>query len=191
MRDLSKLKLILGSASPRRQELIKSLGLPTEVIVKPVHEVFPLEMDLHKVPSYLAALKAAPFHNTLLDHELLITSDTMVLLDNEILGKPNNLDEAVDMIKKINGRKHEVITGVCLKSDSKEIVFSETTEVFFSHMEDDFIDKYVQQYKPLDKAGAYAIQEPIGIVGISRINGCFYNVMGLPVSRLWKELLAF
>lgn len=191
MKDFSKVKLILGSASPRRQELIKALGMPVEVIVKPVNEVYPDDMDFRKVPTYLAALKASPFQNTLLEHEILITSDTMVLLENEILGKPKNLEEAIEMLKKINGKKHEVITGVCLKSDSKEVVFSETTEVFFSLMEDDFIERYVDQYKPLDKAGAYAIQEPIGIVGIKRINGCFYNVMGLPVSRLWKELMAF
>ena len=184
-------KIILGSQSPRRHELIKHFDIPIEIINKSVEEIYPNNIPLKEIPQYLAKLKAAPYENDLKSGELLMTFDTMVLLRNEIIGKPKDLEDAIETLKNLRNQKHDVITGVCLKMNTKEKIFSEITEVYFGDISDDYIKQYVYQNKPLDKAGAYAIQESIGILGIEKIIGCFYNVMGLPVSRVRREMSHF
>ncbi|MFT5859341.1 MAG: septum formation protein [Flavobacteriaceae bacterium] len=187
---MDNITLILGSKSPRRQSLIKELGFPVEVRLSEVEEIYPDALDPKSVPEFLARLKARPHLSALNANEVLITSDTIVLLDDEVIGKPKSEEEARKMLQKLSGRVHEVITGVCLTALSKEHTFSTVTQVSFSELSDTDIAHYVATYSPMDKAGSYAIQEWIGFFGISKINGCYYNVMGLPLHDLRKELLA-
>ncbi|MFZ9028109.1 MAG: Maf family nucleotide pyrophosphatase [Crocinitomicaceae bacterium] len=184
------MKIILGSKSPRRRELIQSLGLEAEIELRSeeVDEIFPDDLNPHNVAGYLAKLKATPLLPKLKDHELLITSDTVVLRDNEILGKPENREEAISMIASLSGKKHHVITGVHLQTTEKFLTFSNTTEVHFEELTNEEIAFYVDNFKPYDKAGAYGIQEWIGYVGISKIDGCYYNVMGLPLNALYQTM---
>ena len=183
-----RFRIILGSKSPRRQELIRGLGLDFEIRTLETPEDYPETLDPRKVPEFLARLKSDALVDTLAPDELLITSDTIVLLENEIIGKPDDAADAVKMLRKLSGKPHEVITGVCLKSLGYEKSFSVTTKVFFNELSDEAIAYYVENYKPFDKAGAYGIQEWIGYVAISRIEGSHFNVMGLPVAELWQEL---
>lgn len=184
------MKIILGSKSPRRRELIQSLGLAAEIELrsKEVEEIFPEDMNLHDVAGYLAKLKAAPLLPDLKDQELLITSDTVVLRENEILGKPENREEAISMITSLSAKKHQVITGVHLQTTEKSLTISNTTEVHFEALTNEEIAFYVDNFKPYDKAGAYGIQEWIGYIGISKIDGCYYNVMGLPLNALYQTM---
>jgi septum formation protein len=184
-------KIILASASPRRQGLLKALGIAFNVFVPEVEETYPDDLPLRMVPSFLSAKKAQHASTHLKFNELMIAADTVVLLDNRILGKPADEDEAVEMLRSLSGCMHEVITGVTLLTKEKEHTFSELTRVYFRPLADDMIREYVKKYQPLDKAGAYGIQEWIGFVAIEKVSGCFYNVMGLPMSRLVKELKAF
>ncbi|HIP31615.1 MAG TPA: septum formation protein Maf [Crocinitomicaceae bacterium] len=188
---MDKFKIILGSKSPRRQELIKELGFPFEIRTKEVEENYPDNLPALEVAGYLAKLKAAPLIDSLQDGEILLTSDTVVLHQKKILGKPKNKEEAFYMLRSLSGNSHEVITGVNLVSKNKEYNFSTSTTVYFSELSDEQIHYYIDNYQPFDKAGSYGIQEWIGMVGIEKIEGCFYNVMGLPVHELYKTLLNF
>jgi len=183
--------IILASKSPRRQQLLRSLGLTFSVKIKEVPEVFPEGLSKEEVPVYLAELKATPFENELSANDLLITADTVVCLNNEILGKPADYEEAFQMLRNLSNKSHEVITGVCLTSKNKKRSFYAVTSVEFKLLSGDEIDYYIQNYKPYDKAGAYGIQEWIGAIGITHIEGSFYNVMGLPIQKLYEKIQTF
>lgn len=168
------------------------LDIPFRIIeIKDVKETYPLELEKEKVPAYLSQLKASAYEPELGEDDILLTADTVVILDNEIIGKPRDLKEAGSMLRKLSGKMHKVVTGVTLTSKEKSATFSTVTEVNFAPLSDAEIDFYVENYRPLDKAGAYGIQEWIGAVGIAGINGSYYNVMGLPVHRVYNELLLF
>lgn len=183
--------LILGSKSPRRKELLEGLGIQFETRTKEVEETFSPEINPYKVAEFLAEKKASAFVNELNQDDIVITSDTIVLCEGEILGKPKNVEDAFRMLTKLSGKSHEVITGVCLKSLNKTISFSDTTKVWFNPLSTDEINYYISNYKPYDKAGSYGIQEWIGYIGISKIEGTYFNVMGLPVNLLYKRLYEF
>jgi len=184
-------QLELGSKSPRRQQLIKELGYNVEVRTIDVEEIYPDTLNPTEVPEFLAKLKAAPLKSTLIQDEILVTSDTIVLLDGNIIGKPKNHTEAIETLKMLSGNTHAVITGVNLCSLKKEISFSTKTEVQFSILSDEDIQHYVSKYNPIDKAGSYGIQEWIGYIGVKGIIGCYYNVIGLPLHDLNKALKNF
>ena len=180
---------ILGSQSPRRKELLATLGHPFEIRTIEGHsEAYPDTRPLEEVPLYLSQLKAEQLLPTLQADELLITADTVVLLDGQILGKPHDLNDARRMLRLLSGRQHEVVSGVSLSTIDWQISFASHTLVTFAQLTDSEIDHYVTRYQPLDKAGAYGIQEWIGYIGVSHIEGSFYNVMGLPVQRLYRVL---
>lgn len=191
LNNLKDYKLILASQSPRRHQMLKELGLSFEIKTKEVEEIYPVGMAPEQVPVYLAELKASAFGNEIEDKELVITADTIVCVDNWILGKPKDRDQAIEMLKALSGRSHQVISGVCLLSKSKKESFSTTTDVHFKTLSDDEINYYVDNYKPFDKAGAYGIQEWIGFIGIDGIEGSYFNVVGLPIQRLYQELALF
>lgn len=180
--------LILGSKSPRRQELLKGMGFTFVCRTKDTDENYPENISVVEVPSYLAKIKADALKESLSNNELLITSDTIVLVNNEVLGKPRNATEAIETLRKLSGKTHLVITGVALTTTSIQHTFSNTTEVSFKTMEESEIEYYVSTYRPFDKAGSYGIQEWIGYIGIEKMNGSYYSVMGLPTSKLWDEL---
>jgi septum formation protein len=185
-------KIILASGSPRRQFLLKDLGLNFEVKTKEIEEVYPESLKGKDVALYLAELKANAFaESEIPDETILITADTIVCLDDVILGKPVDYKDAKRMLEQLSGKKHDVISGVCLRSTEKTKCFYAITEVYFKNLNEKEIHHYIEQYKPYDKAGAYGIQEWIGYVGIEKIEGSFYNVMGLPIQRLYEELLRF
>lgn len=186
-------KIILGSGSPRRRELLQSIWNGTIEIVKSEKpEDYPIDLPTHQVPEYLSRQKANDLAHYLQDeHEILVTADTIVLLDDNILGKPTSTEDAKRMLQSLSGKVHQVITGVTIRSLNHEVCFSEMTHVHFLILNDSDIEYYVHQYNPLDKAGAYGIQEYIGMIGIARIEGCYYNVMGLPTSRLHQRIASF
>jgi len=181
-------KIILGSASPRRKDLLGLLGLSFEVKPKDVDESFSDSIKGKDIALYLAEKKLNAFKDDLKEDELIITADTVVCLGNEILGKPKNSHEAKIMLRALSGKIHSVITGCGLMSKDVTELFYEKTEVVFRELSDEEIDYYIANYKPYDKAGAYAIQEWIGMAAIEKINGCYYNVVGLPLSRLYMYL---
>jgi septum formation protein len=189
--DLKGKKIVLASKSPRRQELMKGLGIPFEVRTKEVNEDFDPNLQGAEIPLYLAEKKANAFKSDLSEGEVLVTSDTVVWLGDHVFNKPENAEEAVAMITELSGRTHEVITAVCLTSSEKQIVVSETTKVHFAQVEREAIEWYVSEFNPFDKAGAYGIQEWIGYVGIEKIEGSFYNVMGFPTRLFYNELKKF
>lgn len=182
------MKLILASKSPRRQSLLAELGLPLEIRIEEVEEIYPNELEARKVPEFLARLKAQPLLSTLDEGEILVTSDTVVILDNEVIGKPRDYAHARTILEQLSGKTHEVITGVALHSREKSWSFSSLTKVHFGQLETAEIDYYVREKKPFDKAGAYGIQEWIGYIGVTGIEGCYYNVMGLPIHDLYQAL---
>ena len=183
--------IVLGSGSPRRQELLQSLGLTITVRVPEVDEIYPENTPAHEVAPYLAQLKANALLPSIKDHELLITSDTVVIQNQNVLGKPEHKEEAFATLKSLSNSEHEVVTGVFIGNNLKQKVFFETTKVFFKALSDEEINYYIEHFKPFDKAGSYGIQEWIGKIGVTKIEGCFYNVMGLPIGRLWDELKRF
>ena len=192
LENLKKHHIILASQSPRRKELLKNLGINFEVRVKDgIEETFPEHLQGSIIATYLAEQKANVYKNELKENELLIAADTIVYLDNEVLGKPQNRLEAQQMLAKLSGRKHEVITGVCLMQKEKFDSFCATSIVYFKELEDCEIDYYIDTYKPFDKAGSYGIQEWIGYIGIEKIEGSYFNVMGLPVQKLYEKLAEF
>jgi septum formation protein len=191
LENLKDYKIILASKSPRRKELLGGLNLPFEVIVREVDEVFPENIPMEEIPVYLSKLKAEPFIKELQDKVLVITADTIVWIDGEVLGKPFDHQHAVEMLRKLSGRTHIVVTGVCLTSTEKQVAFSSVTDVHFKELSEEEIDYYLDLYHPYDKAGAYGVQEWIGYIAIDRIEGSYFNVMGLPVGRLYEELKKF
>lgn len=181
-------KIILASGSPRRQQYCKELGLDFSIQLKEVEEIYPDNLKHHQITDFLAELKANAFENELAENEILITSDTIVWHENKALGKPKNYEEAFQMISSMSGKTHEVITSVCIKSKLKSEVFHSITSVTFINLSNQEIDYYITHYKPFDKAGAYGIQEWIGLIGISKIEGSYPNVVGLPVDKLYAKL---
>lgn len=188
---LKDTKVFLGSKSPRRQALLKDLGVSFELMQLDVEEVFPEILKRESIPLYLSKLKAQVGQTQLLDNELLITADTIVWANNVVLNKPASTNEAASMLNKLSGRTHEVITAVCLAKNNKIHSFYSVTEVTFKSLSEEEIEFYISEYKPFDKAGAYGIQEWIGFIGVDTINGSYFNVVGLPVHDLYKELLSF
>ncbi len=180
-------KIILSSQSPRRQFLIKELGLDFEVILKNVEEIYDPEMNSFDVPEYLAGLKIAPFIKEQCK-DVVITSDTVVILEDKILGKPKAKEDAISMLQSLSGKTHHVVSGVCILKDGVKSSFSTTTKVTFDSLIDTEIEGYVNTFKPFDKAGSYGIQEWIGYAKVSTITGCYYNVMGIPLRDLYKKL---
>lgn len=184
--------IILASNSPRRKELLHGLDIAFNVRVQPdIAETYPESVAPADVAGYISREKANAYKDTITEHELIITADTVVIVGNEILGKPANDDEAKEMLRKISGRKHQVVTGVCLTTTKKQHSFSVSTDVTFKNLTEKEIEYYVETYSPLDKAGAYGIQEWIGYVGVTALEGSYFNVMGLPVQRIWEELNNF
>ena len=187
-------KFILASQSPRRKSLLEWAEIPFEVIVSNSDESFPEHLPISEVPAYIAKQKALEVANKLLETHgdiqnfCIIAADTIVVLNNEIMGKPLDRAHAIQSLTKLSGKTHDVITGVCVLHNHKEVIFAETTKVTFHALSNGQIEYYVDQYKPYDKAGGYAIQEWIGVVGIKSIEGDFYNVMGLPVSKVVHEI---
>ena len=186
-------KIVLASGSPRRKMLLEWAEIPFEVIVSDIDESFPPGTHPADAALLIAKNKNSAIYNQLNtsspdSERIIIAADTIVVLQNEIIGKPNDHDHAIETLKKLSGQKHAVMTAVVMKSTSKEISFVDTTYVTFNELTDDQINHYVSHYKPFDKAGAYAIQEWIGVVGIKSIDGDFYNVMGLPISRVVRML---
>lgn len=190
---LKKYKIILASGSPRRKEIFQILGFDFEVKTKETKEEYPADLPKEKVSEFLAELKAKAFENEVLEDEklIVITSDTTVVIDGEILGKPSGREGAIEMLKKLSGKKHTVYSGVCIKNKRKTVTFTAFTDVWFRPLSDEEIVFYVDNYKPFDKAGAYAVQEWIGAAAISRIEGSYYNVMGLPSKMVFTELEKF
>ena len=188
MLSIKNYKLILASASPRRQQLMKDAGFTFEVRLKNVEEKYPQELHLENVPEYLSKVKASAFREELKADEVLITADTVVCIHDRILGKPADRKEAISMLQELSGNRHLVVTGVSVTTRTEQLSFSSRTDVFFKHLSNEEIEFYVDTYKPFDKAGAYGIQEWIGYIGIERIEGSFYNVMGLPIQKLYETL---
>lgn len=184
-----KYKLILASNSPRRKELLAGLGVPFEVrVLQDIDEHYPENLPVNEVARYIAKEKADAYRRIVAPDELIITADTVVIVGDEILGKPIDEADAVRMLKLLSGRTHQVTTGVCLLTAEKERCFDVTTDVTFKTLTDEEIHYYVNRYRPFDKAGAYGIQEWIGYIGVTGLNGSYYNVMGLPVQRIYQEL---
>ncbi|MAC94308.1 MAG: septum formation protein Maf [Flavobacteriales bacterium] len=184
-------KLILASKSPRRKELIAHLGYDFEQKSKDTDESYPNNLPLNQVAEYLSKKKAEAFKSELNKGELLITSDTTVLLENQLLEKAAKAKHAKEMLRQLSGKTHEVITGLCLTSLSKQESTSVSTKVYFKTLSETEIDYYINRFQPFDKAGAYGIQEWIGFIGVEKIEGSFYNVMGLPVKELYEMIEAF
>ena len=192
-----KTMIYLASNSPRRRELLGGLDIDFKTWVIPgIDETYPDNMPAEDIAEYLARKKAEPYFNEenrakIADRDLVITADTVVILDGKVLGKPASREEACDMLRALAGRKHSVVTGVCMSSKDKQRHFSVLTKVTFAKLTEAQIAYYVDRYKPFDKAGAYGIQEWIGYVGVTRLEGSYFNVMGLPVQRIYEELRLF
>lgn len=190
--NLKKYNVILGSNSPRRKVLLAGLDIPFEVKTMPdTDESYPPEMPPEDVPLYIAGNKAAAFRPGMSDHEMLITADTVVLVDSTIVGKPKDKTDAIRILRLLSNRKHKVITGVQIITKEKTVGFSVVSEVSFALLQPEEIDYYLEKYAPYDKAGSYGIQEWIGYIAVESITGSFYNVMGLPMQRLYRELQRF
>ena len=191
MLNANNWNIILASQSPRRKQLLDQLGYTFIQKSKDTDESYSAEMPQRQVAEYLSKRKAAAFESEILGNDLVIASDTIVLIENQILGKPKDKKEAFKMISKLSGEQHEVITGVCLKSQEKEVSFSVSTTVFFKKLTDQEIHYYIEKYQPFDKAGAYGIQEWIGLIGVDKIEGSFYNVMGFPAKAVFEAIETF
>jgi MAF protein len=185
---LKNYKVILASGSARRHQLLEELGIDFEVVIKPFDESFPDNLRGEQIAEYISSAKAKMFVNDVKDNEIIITADTIVWLDDKILGKPLDKADALRMLREISGKTHEVITGVSVLYNKKIITFTDTTKVTFKEITEDELNYYVEKYSPYDKAGAYGIQEWIGLAACSRIEGSFYNVMGLPVQKLYEVM---
>lgn len=181
-------QIILGSGSPRRQQFFRELGIPFTVRLKDVEEIFPDGLKGKEISIYLAKLKAVAFDD-LTDTELLITSDTIVWFEGEALGKANSTENAMQMLRRLSGKTHEVITAVCFTTNKTQTIVHDVTKVTFENFDEREIDFYVNHFKPFDKAGAYGIQDWIGLIGVKRMEGSYFNVMGLPTHLLYQTLL--
>ena len=188
---LNSHRIILASRSPRRQQLLHDMGLKFDVVIREYEESYPANLKGEEIALYLASLKSESFKKEISSNEIVITADTIVWCNNEVLGKPSDFHDARRMIRALSGNTHEVITGVALLSSSKERVFADTTKVTFERLSEEEIDYYIDNFKPYDKAGAYGIQEWIGVAACSRIEGSDFNVVGLPVQKLYQELKEF
>lgn len=190
--NLKNYHIILASNSPRRRELLGGLGIDYEVrVLSDIDESYPATLPVADIAEFIAAKKADAYRATMADDELIITADTVVICGNEVMGKPTDEADACRMLRQLSGRVHHVTTGVCLTTSQQQRRFSVTTEVTFKQLSDEEINYYVTRYRPFDKAGAYGIQEWIGYIGCTGLNGSYYNVMGLPVQRIYQELLKF
>lgn len=188
---LNKYRIILASRSPRRQQLLKELGLNFEVVIKEYSETYPENLIGEEIALFVAQQKASLFKNEISDNEIVITADTIVWCNNKVLGKPASDEDATRILREISGNTHEVITGVCILSPLSEKAFTVSTKVTFEVISDEEIEYYIRNFNPSDKAGAYGIQEWIGVIACSHIEGSYFNVVGLPVQRLYKELQGF
>lgn len=188
---LNDYRIILASRSPRRQQLLRDLGLDFEVVNREYDETFPEGLCGDEIARYVAHEKAVTFRNEIAENEIVITADTIVWCNNKVLGKPRDSEDAERILNEISGNTHEVITGVSIFSLSKEVTFTVTTKVTFEILSDEELKYYIENFSPYDKAGAYGIQEWIGIIACSHIEGSYFNVVGLPVQRLYKELQNF
>ena len=184
-------KIILGSASPRRQDLLKSIINDFEIKVSDLKEKYPKNLKEKEISEFLAIQKSDVFSIKIKTNEILITADTIVIKGDRILNKPKNKIQAKEMLAFLSDSEHKVITSVCLRNQQKKLVFSSITKVFFKPLSDADINYYVEEYKPLDKAGAYGIQEWIGLIGITKIEGSYFNVVGLPIAKLYEKLIQF
>ena len=188
--NLEKYKVILASGSPRRRELMAGLGVNYEVRILPdVDESYPDTLQGEEIPLYIAKEKADAYIPMMQPDELIITADTIVWLDGKVLGKPRDREDALQMLRTMSGRTHEVFTGVCITTTDWQRSFTAQTEVRFATLSEDEIIYYVDNFRPMDKAGAYGVQEWIGFIGVENISGSYYNIMGLPVQKLYRELL--
>ena len=184
-------RLILASSSPRRQELIKGLGLKVEIRIKPIIEEYPVHLKHFEIPDYLAQLKSMQFEDTLTPKDILITSDTIVWFKNTALGKPTDANDAFQMLRSLSGQTHEVITSVCFKSTEKVKTINSITKVTFKQLSNSEINYYIKNFKVLDKAGSYGIQDWIGQIAVTKIEGSYFNVMGFPMDKIYNTLLTF
>lgn len=190
--NLKKYKIVLASNSPRRKELLGGLGIPFEVRTKQgIDESYPEGLNGEQIALHISKKKAEAYKSDMTENELIITADTIVYVDGEVLGKPKDKDDARRMFKLMSGKEHQVITGVCVVTKEKTVQLASVTDVTFTQLDDEEIDFYINNYKPYDKAGAYGIQEWIGYVGITGIRGSYFNVVGLPVQRLYTALKKF
>lgn len=190
--NLKNYHIILASNSPRRRELLGGLGIPFEVKVLPdIEESYPADLPMSQIAEYIAREKALAYRDLMADNDLIITADTVVIVGDEVMGKPVDASDARRMLKKLSGVTHQVTTGVCLTTKTRQHHFSVTTDVTFKSLTDEEINHYIEVYKPFDKAGAYGIQEWIGYIGVTSLNGSYFNVMGLPVQRIYNELATF
>lgn len=188
LRDkLKEYNVILASKSPRRQQFLKDLDIDFTIQLKEVEEIYPKELKGTEITDFLADLKSKPFTG-LEKNDLLITSDTIVWFNNKALGKPKDADDAFKILRELSGNKHQVITSISIKGNNFQKIFNDTTDVYFKELSDAEINYYIKNYKPFDKAGAYGIQEWIGFIAIERMEGSYFNVAGLPVHLLYKEL---
>ena len=189
LENIQHYKIVLASNSPRRRELLSGLNLEYTVRVLPdIDESYPDTLKGEEIPMYISREKAKAYRNSMAEDELIITADTVVCINEKVLGKPRTQEEAKEMLRGLSGKTHQVITGVCLMTCGLQRTFSATTQVAFDVLTEDEIEFYVEKFRPLDKAGAYGVQEWIGFVGVSRLEGSYFNVMGLPVQRLYQEL---
>lgn len=188
--NLKKFNIVLASNSPRRKELMSGLGVDYVVKTLPdVDESYPDTLQGEEIPAYISREKAEAYQSMIEPDELLITADTIVWMNGEVLGKPKDREDAIRMLRKLSGASHQVITGVCLTTKGWQNSFTVTTDVTFAVLSEEEIVYYVDKYSPMDKAGAYGVQEWIGFVGVESISGSYYNVMGLPVQKLYRELI--
>lgn len=189
LENIQHYNIVLASNSPRRRELLSGLNLEYTVRVLPdIDESYPDTLKGEEIPMYISRKKAEAYRNSMAEDELIITADTVVCINEKVLGKPQTLEEAKEMLRELSDKIHQVITGVCLMTHHLQRTFSATTQVTFDALTEDEIEFYVEKFRPLDKAGAYGVQEWIGFVGVSRLEGSYFNVMGLPVQRLYQEL---
>ena len=189
---ITNYKVLLASNSPRRKELLQGIDIDFEIKVLPdIDESYPSSLPVDEVAEFIAEKKASSYTNNLKEDELLITADSVVILDGAIFGKPNNKEEAKEMLFALSGKAHRVVSGVCLATLKKQISFSVTSEVLFSELSCEEIEYYIDRYSPFDKAGSYGIQEWIGYIGVEHLSGSYFNIMGLPIQRLYRELKNF
>ena len=188
---LNKINIILASGSPRRQQFFKEMDLHYTIRLKEIEEIYPEHLQAEEITNFLAVLKASAFENELKENDVLVTSDTIVWLNGKALGKPKDYDDAFKMLQQLANQTHEVITSVCLKSIDKTDVFHCVTKVTFANLSDEAIQYYLDNYQPFDKAGSYGIQDWIGLIGISKIEGSYTNVVGLPTEMLFQKLMNY
>ncbi len=187
---LKNYNIILASGSPRRQQFLKDLNLDFTIQLKEIEEIYPPHLKKTEITDYLAELKSSSFTN-LNNNDILITSDTIVWLENKAIGKPKDKQDAIAIFKEMSGKKHQVFTSICLKTVGAIRIINDTTDVYFKKLSDDEINFYLDNFQPYDKAGGYGIQDWIGLIGVEKIDGSYFNVMGLPVHKLYAELLKF